>query len=449
MIVITISLVLISMQPVFAGAPPPEYRVGYMLPSSPDADAYYSANQAVSPDNAYNITITSWDIIVSPDHSANEHFLETDYMIPAENPDHESPFRFFPMLAGYWRSEHYVDFQNDAALITLDWYCDNRSSFTTAQTELLDYLNSRGTTKNTTIDLSTALKESKNPYLAGLQEKQISVLQYESGTTAGYFTFHSVPAFPGDKYRISYYGTTGKTTTYRGDISDYGEPGTASLENADRGIQTLMVKKIYNLVGANSGSPGYRGTTVSQETTMPFFPNLSPYRGYKKLTYLKTGDQYISEVWFFNDRNLFITKKGELLQYLKERGTVSTIPINFSQERDNTTIPWNVTQFESRDTSGYFVIYESSTYPGTNLYILYYGVVGSSGIENNAHPLKLLILNTYSPSYTLHNFESPDDGYLPSTFDPNAFRVFPLIKILALFMIIGGASLLYWYKRGK
>jgi hypothetical protein len=351
------------------------------------------------------------------------------------------------MLAGYWRSEHYIGFQNDAALISLDGYYDNRSAFTAARTELLEYLNSRGTTKNTTIDLSAALKESKNPYLAGLPEKQLSVLQYESCTTAGYFTFHAVPAFPGDKYRISYFGTTGKTTTYRGEISDYGEPGTASLENADRGIQRLMVKKIYKLVDANPEQLAYWGTTVSQDSSMLFFPNLSPYRGYKKLTYLKTGDQYISEVWFFNDRNLFITKKGELLQYLKERGTVSTIPINFSQERDNTTIPWNVTQFESRDTSGYFIIYESSVYPGPNLYILYYGVVGSSGIENNAYPLKLLIQNTYMPSYTLHNLESPDDGYLPSTFDPNAFRVFPLMEILAIFMIIGGAGLLYWYKR--
>lgn len=402
---------------VSAGAPPPEYRVGYLLPVSHDARNYYSTNQAVSPNAAYNVTISSWDIIPVSDYSTNERFLETDYLDPVENPHSESPFPLFPVLSGYWRSQKYVDFSQDMTLITLDWYCDNGSTFVITQKELFKFMSVHGSIENTTVDLSTALAKTKNPYLENITERQIPVTRYESSSTSGFFTFHSTPSFPGDKYRISYYGTTGSVSYHEGKIADYGTPGTANLNEADGGIRDLMVKKIFKLVDANPHPPAYWGSNVSQNTTMPFFPDLSPYRGYKKLVSLKTGNQYISEVWFFNDGSQFSIKKQELLQYLKGRGNVTHISLAISQEVGSNAGHWNVTRYESQETSGYFMIYETTSYPGTNLYILYYGVIGPSGIRQNLFPLNLLIQNVLSPSDITYSLDSPNEEYLSNSPD--------------------------------
>ncbi|AGB02259.1 hypothetical protein [Methanoregula formicica] len=410
--VIAISLIISVAN---AGAPPPEYRVGYMLPVSHDAVSYYPANMAVSPDAAYNETIFSWDILAASDYSVNERFMETDYLDPVENPHPESPFPLFPVLSGYWRMQKYIDFPHSMTLISLDWYCDDNLTFTTTQTELIRFLSEHGSIENSTIDLSSALVKTKNPYLQNISKRQVTVMMYESDSTSGYFIFHNTPTFPGEKLRISYYGTTGSISYWEGKISDYGVPGTASLKDADEGIRDVIVKKIFNLVDANPQPPAYWGCNVSQDTAMPFFPDLSPYRGYKKMAYLKNGNQYVSEVWFFNDISQLVDKKQELLNYLKENGNVTDISIAISDENGNTSNHWNVTQYESRDTSGFFTIYETTGYPGTNLYILYYGVIGSSDIRENISPLKSLIRNVLSPSAVTHSLDSPHEEYLSYT----------------------------------
>jgi len=302
-------------------------------------------------------------------------------------------------------------------LISLDWYCDNSSTFIANKKELFKYLSDHGSIENTTVDLSTALVRTKNPYLENISERQIPVTRYESSSTSDFFIFHPTPSFPGDKYRISYYGTTGSVSYYEGKIADYGTPGTANLKDANDGIRDLIVKKIYNLVDANPQPPAYWGSNVSQDTTMPFFPDLSPYRGYKKLVSLKTGNQYVSEVWFFDDGSQFSIKKQELLQYLKGRGNVTHISLAVSQEVGSNAGHWNVTRYESQETSGYFMIYETTSYPGTNLYILYYGVIGPSGIRQNLFPLNLLIQNVLSPSDITYSLDSPNEEYLSNSPD--------------------------------
>lgn len=418
-----------------ATSPPPEYRVSYMLTASHDAADYYSENQAVVPNDAYNTTINAWDILVSPNRSSDERFLETDYLDPTESPHPESPFLYFPVLSGYWRSHQYMDFTNSTSLLALDWYCDNRSAFENKQTELLGYLDRHGFAKNTTVDLTAAIEKTKIPYQARFGGTQIPVIQYESDSTSGYFTFHSSPAFPGDKYRISYFGTTGNLSFAGQDIFPYGTPGTASLDLAGPGIQEIMVKHIYRLVDADTHPVANWGVNVSQDTAMPYFPDLSPYRGYKKLVFLKTGNPYISEVWYIDDGN-FASKKQELLRYLKEHGSVSSTLLNFSQEQENATSQWNVTQFEGRDTSGYFV--------AKNPYIVYYGVVGTSGILDNGHPLKLLILNSFSLSDSVNTLDSPEPEYHSASVPFGFSGLLPAVIVL---VALGGIALYVRYRR--
>ena len=419
-----------------AGAPPPQYRTADLLPDSPDSRAYYSNNQAIEPDDAYNITTKTWDILMSLNRSTDERFLETDYMDIAESPHPETQVALFPVLSGYWRSQKYISFESGVILIALDWYSDNRSTFITAQNDLFRYLRQHGTIKNTTLNLSTALAETNNPFLAGLKDQQIPVTQYESSSTSGYFIFHDIPLFPGDLYRISYYGTTGSISYYGDEISDYGKPGTAGLEDSDTAIRRLMVKKIYDLVDEVAHSNAYWGTNVSQDSTMPFFPDLSPYRAYKKFIYLGDGRQYVSEVWYFDDTDTFPIKKKELIQYLKNHGTLSNEILDLSEEFAQTNNTYllnyglrqvNATRYVSNETSGFFIIHPDRHYPGNNYYIAFYGVIGPSDFQDSVHPLKIFI-TTVAPELKMggtFDLDMPDQPSISSAIET------PLLVMLA------------------
>lgn len=104
--------------------------------------------------------------------------------------------------------------------------------------------------------------------------------------------------------------------------------------------------------------------------------------------FLPSGKRFISEAWVFMDAEVFNRQRSELFRYLNETGNVSTTSLEFSGERGLAGV-WDVTQYESRNTSGYF-------FTSTEV-ILYDGVVGPAGLEENSYPIQLLIADTAIP----------------------------------------------------
>jgi|GEM_PF-2334946 len=197
----------------------------------------------------------------------------------------------------------------------------------------------------------------------------------------------------------------------------------------------------------------YGNSSVTSGSSLPFFPEISQYWAYKHFIHLKTGETYVSQVWFFNDWTTFETKKEELYQYLQKHGQVSKVSLDISDEliQTNNSIfsgmkihQYNVTRYVSKDTSGYFIVHENSWYPGLNCYIIYIGVKGQTDFQEPIHPLKMLFVSISPQLNTGNNYD----------LDPHAFARGPndidITPFLAIFIIlVGGSAVIYWNKRRK
>jgi hypothetical protein len=398
-----------------------------MVPASYDAQFYFSQNQPASPDGAYNRTTHAWDIAPSANYSSSERFALVEFPYPSDNPQPGSAFLFFPVLSGYWKSDEYLSGDDNNALIVFEWYCTNETTYNNTRNQLFQYLSQNGNVTVTTIDLHEQLLRSKNPYLMALNESVIPVWQYEGNMTAGYFVFRS-PAFSGDLYRISYYGTTGLVLEGSEFSSGYGQPGTASLETADAGIRSLMVRKIFNLVSDDSHTNGILSSKASLPDASPFFPALSPYHAGSEEVYLPTGDRYLSEAWYFTSSDALETAQSVLLRNLTGTGTVSPVTLDFSRELEEPG-SGNATLYIGPETSGYFV-----TGPYT---ICYDGIVGSFDVKNDSHPLKLLILNVLSPENGIGSLtDKPAEYTLQQYMDNSGMSVVLFWGAISLVLVI-------------
>jgi hypothetical protein len=125
----------------------------------------------------------------------------------------------------------------------------------------------------------------------------------------------------------------------------------------------------------------------------------------------RTGDQYVSEVWYFNNWDDFRVQRERLFHYLNQSGTISNVTLTF--EYNETLATYNnshieklktqridAIQYISNSTSGYFIIFDSHFFPGPNYFIAYYGVVGSSDLEKNSPKLKSIMI--YVPKFMDH-----------------------------------------------
>ena len=133
------------------------------------------------------------------------------------------------------------------------------------------------------------------------------------------------------------------------------------------------------------------------------FPAVSQYCGYANCRRTGSDDQYLIASWYFDDSKKFSRAEVDLYQYLEERGRVSTVELNISEdlkrlgkEREHTPEKFNVTGYESETTSGYFLVYKNPF--GRNMdefFIVYYGSMGSVDLPNQTPFLKELIADGY------------------------------------------------------
>jgi hypothetical protein len=137
--------------------------------------------------------------------------------------------------------------------------------------------------------------------------------------------------------------------------------------------------------------------------SVPFFLDLSENNAFMNISCERTGDHYVSEVWYFNNWDEFRVQREHLFHYLNQSSTISNVTLTF--EYNETLATYNnshieklktqridAVQYISNSTSGYFIIFDSHFFPGPNYFIAYYGVVGSSDLEKYSPKLKSIMI---------------------------------------------------------
>jgi hypothetical protein len=146
---------------------------------------------------------------------------------------------------------------------------------------------------------------------------------------------------------------------------------------------------------------------------LPYFPDVSKRSSGQSSQILilnNTGDRYIVEVWYFNNKNELAAAEKELAQYLTVNGKISPVNLSFQEEFSNpeNSFPFNpesiidkqypVTSYENSHTSGYFLVLENpppGVYPGC--FIAYYGTIGPSDLKQQLKHFKVLFISVISP----------------------------------------------------
>lgn len=136
----------------------------------------------------------------------------------------------------------------------------------------------------------------------------------------------------------------------------------------------------------------------------PFFLNMSKNYAFMNISCERTGDQYISEVWYFTDWDEFNIQREALFSYLTQHGTISNVSLDLSEEIARTNNSYitglktrqiKAIKYDNSITSGYFVIFSTNIFPGPNYYITYYGVVKPTDLQEHTSQLKTLIMTTF------------------------------------------------------
>ena len=148
-----------------------------------------------------------------------------------------------------------------------------------------------------------------------------------------------------------------------------------------------------------------RDNFIVTDAPVPEFPNLSPYYAYQNILYTKTGEHYVSEVWYFTDGNEFSAQAAHIKNYLAFHGEISNTTLDLLPEltqssvnpgtaeyyHDNLNISElkiSAIEYRSNVTSGYFVIFPEP------YFIAYYGRTGPYLPDDNSSIQKVLIMST-------------------------------------------------------
>lgn len=135
----------------------------------------------------------------------------------------------------------------------------------------------------------------------------------------------------------------------------------------------------------------------------PFFLNMSENHAFMNISCEKTGERYVSEVWYFTDWDEFSTQRESLFGYLTQHGTVSNVTLDLSPELARTNNSYisgfstrqiDAIKYENSLTAGYFVIFSTNMFPEPSYYITYYGIVGPANLQEHTSPLKTLMVST-------------------------------------------------------
>jgi hypothetical protein len=136
----------------------------------------------------------------------------------------------------------------------------------------------------------------------------------------------------------------------------------------------------------------------------PFFLNMSENYAFMNISCEKTGERYVSEVWYFTDWDEFSTQRESLFEYLTRHGTVSNVTLDLSPELARTNNSYisgfstrqiDAIRYENSLTAGYFVIISINMFPEPSYYITYYGIVGPANLQEHTPQLKTLIMSTF------------------------------------------------------
>jgi len=149
----------------------------------------------------------------------------------------------------------------------------------------------------------------------------------------------------------------------------------------------------------------------------PLFPDLSPYTGSVFHTREGSDDLYLTVIWLFTDKNLYLDKKGVLNTFYLERyGRLSTTSLTLEYPgNSNQPIPRtskiNATGFENNTTAGYFTTIEYADITTPAFYIVYYGTIKSGNLSHQMPYLRELMDPVFDPE----NFDRPTFPVLNSS----------------------------------
>jgi hypothetical protein len=160
-----------------------------------------------------------------------------------------------------------------------------------------------------------------------------------------------------------------------------------------------------------SGSDRFSRDILNEEKPSPFFPGLSKYHSSNNYSLLSTGDQYIAESWYFENYAELNNAEKQLYPFLLANGNISWETIDFYDQANRTdyysleetlafkNVTYPVTTYESRNTSGYFIVAELQVPRYSGYYITYWGIVGSPDLKKHSSHIKVLMF-TRTPTFS-------------------------------------------------
>ncbi|MFA5266604.1 MAG: hypothetical protein WC379_01425 [Methanoregula sp.] len=175
---------------------------------------------------------------------------------------------------------------------------------------------------------------------------------------------------------------------------------------ASAGIPPPEYRAGYMLPQIDDIDQSIRDDFIVTDEPVPEFPNLSQYHAYQNILYKKTGEHYISEVWYFTDKKEFLTRAASIQAYLASNGEISNTTIDLFPELAYSKYPGSAEyyrglnytvgnipaiEYRSTITSGYLVILPNHSY------IAYYGRAGPYHPGDNSSVQKVLMMTVVPP----------------------------------------------------
>jgi len=178
----------------FAGAPPQDERVAWLIPL-----AALEMNKSIS------------KVCISSECYFQTDVYDTGMLRIHPDLSFRQPF-YFPNISRWYG---YKNFSSESGTnYTAEvWYYDNWDEFSNGRIHLFQYLTRSGKISNITITFqyNETLATYNGTHIEEQKSRQIDAIQYVSNSTSGYFIIFDSHFFPGPNYFIAYYGVVGSS----------------------------------------------------------------------------------------------------------------------------------------------------------------------------------------------------------------------------------------------
>ncbi|HXX55749.1 MAG TPA: hypothetical protein VEI81_06620, partial [Methanoregula sp.] len=121
----------------------------------------------------------------------------------------------FPKLSDFWSNTNYRYSRTGDRFIVETRYFTDETSFSDRQKKLVAYLDARGSTARTTLELDRKTLLEFGPLNMNSTTRRIPLTRYMSGGTSGYSFTVSRPSREHPDYSIAYYGVMGSSDLSR------------------------------------------------------------------------------------------------------------------------------------------------------------------------------------------------------------------------------------------